>query len=248
MFYYDRVNPESITGQQLDALLALGWYRMHQNVFTTSHVELGEIYRVHWLRYPVQSVRAHRSRQRIRRRNHPFTVSIEPFSSIGLAHHQLHQKYRAAIDFDGALSIEECLFGEPPVRNNIFQTHCISVYDRGNLIAAGYFDTGETAAASILHFFHPAYKRYSLGKYLILLTLDFLNNNGYRLYYPGYVVEGLSKMDYKLFLGREQAQYFHPSSAQWLPFEDSILHKPTNSDGNISGADPIHTDFTHFDV
>ncbi len=248
MFYYDRINPESITGHQLDELLALGWYRMHQSMFTTSHVELGEVYRVHWLRYPVQSLHGHRSHQRIRSRNHLFQFSITPFNTIEAAHHELHQKYRASINFDGALSIEECLFGEPPATFNIFQTHCLSVYHHGQLIAGGYFDTGDGAAASILHFFDPEYKRHSLGKFLILLTLDYLKGNGYRWYYPGYVVQGLSKMDYKLFLGREQAQYFQPQLVQWLPFEESILHKPSASQPNESGADTLHTDFTHFDV
>jgi hypothetical protein len=37
------------------------------------------------------------------------------------------------------------------------------------------------------------------------------------------VVEGLSKMDYKLFLGKEAAQYFDPLSVNWKYFEESIL-------------------------
>jgi arginyl-tRNA--protein-N-Asp/Glu arginylyltransferase len=62
-----------------------------------------------------------------------------------------------------------------------------------------------------------------LGKYLILLTLDYLRTNDYRYYYPGYVVEDLDKMDYKLFLGKDQAEYFKPEILSWEFFKDELL-------------------------
>jgi arginine-tRNA-protein transferase len=82
---------------------------------------------------------------------------------------------------------------------------------------------GAKTAASILHFYDPTYGKYSLGKYLILLTLDYLKSQHYEFYYPGYVVEGLNKMNYKLFLGKEYAEYFDPETISWKPFQDSIL-------------------------
>ncbi|MFN0128457.1 MAG: GNAT family N-acetyltransferase [Verrucomicrobiales bacterium] len=223
MFYYDRLSPESITGPQLDGWLALGGYRMHQDMFTTSHVDLGEIYRVYWLRFDVRTLRDHRSHRRLRHRNGSFTSRIEPFSGIGVDHHLLHQKYRDSIDFDGAPTIAECLFGDDPDKINNFQTHCLSVYDRETLIAGGYFDTGHTSAASILHYYDPDYRRHSLGKHLILLTIDYLKAMGYRWYYPGYVVQGCPKMNYKLFLGQEHAHYFDPRARQWKPLHSTLL-------------------------
>ena len=107
------------------------------------------------------------------------------------------------------------------------------VYDGDQLIAAGYFDLGDTAAASILHFFDPQYARYSLGKYLILLTIEYLKDQGYEYYYPGYVVEGLPKMDYKLFLGKEEAEYFDPEAVAWLKFDDNILIRPPSADNQL---------------
>jgi arginine-tRNA-protein transferase len=224
------VNPDSISGYELDQLLALGWYRMHQYLFTSSHIGLEEPHRVHWLRYAIHEIRSHTSHRRIMNRNKYFRVSIEDVTTLRSDHAELHRRYRAAIDFDGALSIEECLFGGEQT-SSIFNTKCISVFDGNTLIAGGYFDVGATAAASILHFFDPAYNKYSPGKYLILITIDYLKGNGYHFYYPGYVVEGVSKMDYKLFLGREQAQYFDPMSITWKYFEESILgHSPSGRD------------------
>lgn len=220
--YYYRVDPDTLSGTDLDELLALGWYRMHQSVFTCSHIGLEESHRVHWLRYAVDEITDRPSHRRIRSRNRDFTVTIEDFTFIDLPHQELHQKYRAQIDFDGAWSIEECLFGESELPS-VFNTKCISVYDQNRLIAAGYFDVGEKTAASILHFFDPDYSRFSLGKYLILITMDYLKANHYHYYYPGYLVQDVPKMNYKLFLGQALAQYFDPLTATWKYFVESIL-------------------------
>jgi arginine-tRNA-protein transferase len=221
--YFERLRPLELSAPVLDELLALGWYRLDQTIFTSSHVGLDDIYRVHWLRYDVKEIVAHSSHKRIYNRNRKFHFTIDDFSTIQKDHETLYAKYRAFIDFDGAGSIRECLLGEEVLDKNIYSTKCISVFDNEKLIAGGYFDLGEKSAASILHFFDPEYKKNSLGKYLILLTIDYLRENGFEFYYPGYVVEGNSKMDYKLFLGKEQAQYFDPQIVGWKYFEDRIL-------------------------
>lgn len=219
------MSPDSIAGNELDQLLALGWYRMHQYLFTCSHIGIEEPHRVHWLRYDISEIRIHSSHQRIRKRNKNFRFTIENFTALREDHRQLHQRYRSSIDFDGALSIEDCLFGEEIITGNIFNTKCISVYDHDTLIAGGYFDVGDKASASILHFFDPQYRKYSLGKYLILITIDYLKLQGYEYYYPGYVVEDVAKMDYKLFLGKCEAQYFDPLTVRWKYFEEGILRR-----------------------
>jgi leucyl-tRNA---protein transferase len=234
--YSYSLSPEEISGSDLDELLALGWYRMHQTIFTSSHVGLYEIYRVHWLRYALSEIRDHASHRRIRNRNKNFRFIIEDFTVLYADHVDLHKRYRSSIDFDGAWSIEDCLFGEEGTDKNIYNTKCISVFDQDKLIAGGYFDVGDKAAASILHFFDPLYKSNSLGKYLILLTIDYLKLNRYEFYYPGYVVEGLSKMNYKLFLGKEAAQYFDPETVTWKYFEESILVKPQSDAGLSTGV------------
>lgn len=199
---------------------------MHQSLFATSHIEMDGTHRVHWLRYFIDEIENHSSHKRIRSRNQNFRFTIEDFNLTSVGHTELHNRYYASIDFDGAQSINNCLFGMPIPTKNIFATKCISIFDQDKLIAAGYFDVGANAAASILHFYDPLFKRYSLGKYLILLTIDFLKSAGYAWYYPGYVVEGLSKMDYKLFLGKTEAQYFDPETVEWKYFQDGILGSP----------------------
>lgn len=241
MFYYDSFSPQALSGSQLDLLLAMGWYRMNQTIFTVSHLQHDNLYRVHWLRYAIEEIKTHASHQRIRRKNNAFRFTIEDFHSVRPDHAELYARYRASITFNGADSIEESMFGDYPTDSNIYNTKCISIYDQEKLIAGGYFDMGDFAAASILHFFDPNYSRHSLGKYLILITIDYLKSSGYRFYYPGYVVEGLSKMDYKLFLGRYDSQYFDPVTARWKYFKDSILIPsttplPENLESDDSGT------------
>lgn len=228
--YFDQITPFALSKEALDSLLELGWYRMHQSMFTCSHVDMGGLHRVHWLRYHLNEVQLRGSHKKIRRHAKRFRHTIEELKVISHRHVQLHASYRSVVNFDAARSIQECLFGEAEDLINIFDTKCISVYDQDKLIAAGYFDVGKKSAASILHFYDPHYSRFSLGKYLILCTIDFLYENKILFYYPGYVVEGLPKMNYKLFLGEEQAHYFHPATATWKRFDKSILvnTKPDN--------------------
>lgn len=221
--YFHSINPDSLSDSELDLFLSLGWYRMHQHIFTCSHL-LQEIpYVVHWLRYPLTEIKNHPSHKRIRKRCKPFRHTIETFNEIPDTHEALYTCYRQAINFDGADSIHQCLFGETEGTQNIFKTKCISVFDGEKLIAGGYFDVGENSATSILHFFDPHYKNYSLGKYLMLLTVDYLQSAGYTFYYPGYLLAGNPKMNYKLFIGKEATQYFNPETASWPYFQESIL-------------------------
>jgi len=221
--YYHSLSPDSISGIELDFLLAHGWYRMHQSIFTSSHLHLEESFRVHWLRYPLSEIKPHASHKRIRKRCQAFRTTIEDFSIIRPDHEALYASYRSSIDFDGAVSIKGCLFGEDEPGKNIYTTKFISVFEGDRLIAGGYFDMGGNSATSILHFFDPLYKDYSLGKYLMLLTVDFLTSAGYEFYYPGYVITGNDKMNYKLFIGKEATYYFAPETISWKRFEDRLL-------------------------
>ncbi len=221
--YHEYLAPDNLPGTELDSLLAQGWYRMHQYIFTTTHLTRDDIYRVHWLRFPLNEIRPHSSHRRIRGRNKLFTHVIEDTHGIREDHQELYSRYRGNIDFDGAPTIQHCLFGEEGIDRGVYKTKCISVFDQQKLIAGGYFDLGTNSGTSILHFYDPQYKNHGLGKYLILITIDYLQSQGFAFYYPGYVVSGIDKMNYKLFLGKESAQYFETESQTWQQFKESIL-------------------------
>jgi arginyl-tRNA--protein-N-Asp/Glu arginylyltransferase len=221
--YHENFAPDVLRGSDLDYFLARGWYRMHQHIFTTTHLIRDDFCRVHWLRFPLNNITSHTSHRRIRASNKSFTHVIQDMHGIRQDHQELHARYREHIDFDGAPTIQHALFGDEGIDRGVYETKCISVFHQQKLVAGGYFDVGSDSGTSILHFYDPHYSAHALGKYLILLTIDFLRSQAFTFYYPGYVVAGIAKMDYKLFLGKEAAQYFEAESQTWQPFDERIL-------------------------
>ena len=223
--YFDKVTPATLTPYQLDVVLSRGWYRMRQEIFTITHLaeEFG-YYKVHWIRFDVDRILLRSSHKRILKNHRNCRVTIEPLVAVTDQQRALHRKYRNWIDFDGVRNIDECLYGEKrDPGKNIFSTNVISVFEGEDLIACGYFDSGKESAASILHFFDPDRAHLSPGKFLILKTIEYMQSLGMRWYYPGYVIAGKPKMDYKLFLGKDLAEYYDQKDGMWKPFEDIIL-------------------------
>jgi len=201
---------------------------MEQTIFTTSHLFREDglpPQRVHWLRYPLSSLRERASHRRIRRRHQSCCVELaDPFFHRDDLD-RLYSRYLDSVDFEGYSSIQKATF--PRGGRNIYETKALIVKEGERIIACGIFHVGETSLASVLHFYDPLYGGGSPGKFLILKTLDYCRERGLEWYYPGYVIQGNSKMDYKLFLGEEAAQYYDPVptplTGSWLPFRREIL-------------------------
>lgn len=214
--------PKHLTHSQLDDFLARGWYRMHQTIFTTNYiVDEDKHYRVFWLRYNLQYYIQQKNNLKIATRNQHFTVAIKPFALTAELEDLYHQ-YRNTITFEGAPSVKQWLFYDDQ-ETNIYDSHLIEVRDNGKLIAAGVFDKGAQSIAGILNFYDPEYKKYSLGKYLILLKLDYAVKEGYKYYYPGYLVYGYPKFNYKLFIGEDFTEVYLPELKRWFPYNKQLL-------------------------
>lgn len=227
--YHRTEYPDQLSPAAFDRYLALGWYRMRQHVFTCSHLfdfneesELTGLRRVWWMRFSINQILQHSSHHKLKKINNGFRVVIGPHETISTAEEILYAAYRQSIDFDGYPTLQDALHsGEAAA--TIYKSHCIAVYDGEKLIALGIFDLGEKSASSQIHCYDPAYASYSLGKYLILLTLDQLKSMGHDWYYPGYVFAGNPKMNYKLFVGKEAAEYFDPETGEWQAFVEDLL-------------------------
>jgi leucyl-tRNA---protein transferase len=83
-----------------------------------------------------------------------------------------------------------------------FDTREIAVYDGDVLAAFSYFDVANGSVAGLLGVFHPDYARYSLGIYTMLKEVEYAGSIGCKYYYPGYVLQGTDRFDYKLSIGR----------------------------------------------
>ncbi len=214
--------PRKLSGEQLDDFLSRGWYRMHQTIFTTNYIVDDELhYKVFWLRYNLQYYTHLKSSKTILNRNKQFSFVVKPFELTDELEN-LYTLYRSMISFDGAPSVNHWLFYEGAF-GDIYDSHLIEVRDKNTLIAAGIFDKGDKSIAGIMNFYHPDYKKYSLGKYLILLKIELALQQGYKHYYPGYMVYGYPKFNYKLFVGEEFTEVYIPELKGWFPFSKQLL-------------------------
>ncbi|WP_324674004.1 GNAT family N-acetyltransferase [Hymenobacter sp. GOD-10R] len=203
-------------GDALDHYLGQGYYRMQQDLFTCQFLPVeGELYTVHWLRLVLPQVQFGAEQRRLFRLNQPFVVSIRPFQ-LTEEYEALYAHYRASTNFDAPSTIESFLFDG--AKQNIFTTSIIEVRDGARLIAGGIFDSGRRTLAGIMNFYDPAYRRHSLGKYLMLLKIEYALSQQLDYYYPGYLVHDYPKFDYKLFACREATEVFDCVNRYWLPF------------------------------
>jgi leucyl-tRNA---protein transferase len=215
--------PEHLTGEQLDLFLANGWYRMGRGIFTTNYIVQDDIpYRVFWLRYHLSKVIYGKNWKQVCKINRRFSTSIQPLK-ITEELEALYADYKTGINFEPAESIQKWLYEDQT--NSIYDTRLMEIREKGQLIAAGIFDKGVNSIAGILNFYHPEYKKYSLGKYLMLLKMEYAKDEGMQWYYPGYIVYQYPKFNYKLFAGREAAEIYIPELKGWRMYDVGLLEK-----------------------
>ncbi|RZK18719.1 MAG: GNAT family N-acetyltransferase [Hymenobacter sp.] len=203
-------------GDVLDYYLGLGYYRMNQDLFTCRFLPVEtEVHTVHWLRVVLAQV-AYGSKQRqLLRQNARFTAMAKPFR-LTAEYEALYTRYHQHIDFDAAESLEALLLAG--ASHSVFNTQVVEVRDGERLIAAGILDRGTASIAGIVNFYDPDYRKYSLGKYLLLLKIEHARQQQLTYYYPGYLVHGYPKFDYKLFACLAATEVFDCRSSLWQSF------------------------------
>lgn len=211
-------DPELITEKVLDDYLARGFYRSGQLIFTDC-IYFGSVYayEVFWLRTQLKGQSDYETRT-VFKKNKDFEVQIKD-AIINEEIEQLFRTYTTQINFETCDSVYDYLMGSDEPKA-IFNTKLIEVRYLGKLIAVGYFDKGEKAIAAILHFYHPDYKNYSLGKYLMLLSMQYASQSNMQFYYTGYIALGYDKFDYKTYPDEKLVEVFLPNSKTWVSFPE----------------------------
>jgi leucyl-tRNA---protein transferase len=223
MVYYHVHNPTSLSPAQLDNYLAAGWYRMQLLIFTTDLITKDDrLVPVFWLRLVVNKYQPSRTHKKIIAANKGFTVAFEPLQ-ITEELELLYKQYRETMDFDLSPTLQESLLGEEDT--SVYQTKCITIRDGEELIAAGIFDEGENSIAGIINFYHPNYAVKSLGKYLMLLKLQFAQQHMKKYYYSGYISTVFSKFDYKLMVGAAATEVYNRQQEEWVPWQSVAKEK-----------------------
>jgi len=209
--------PEKISPGELDAYLDRGWFRMGQMIFTCRFLCFsGELYSAIWTRLDLRNYRFRKSLKKLLKRNsNHFRVLVRK-AVFDDEKEILYQRHKSRFEGYIAETLKESLHGE--ANYNIYDTWEICVYDENRLVAVSFFDIGGNSLASIMGLFDPAYSKYSLGFYTMLLEIMVGHQNKKAFYYPGYVVPGYAHFDYKARIG--PVDYFDAITENWLPYNN----------------------------
>lgn len=206
--------PLHLSGQELDAYLERGWFRMGQTIFTTNFAHVKErMLSTIWLRVKLFEYECDAPHSKLLTRNARFTTRIQP-ADITEEKEELYARYRKGLSFAVSESLQHVLIGKEPVESS-YTTYEVTVCDGGKLIACGFFDLGGNSAEGIISFYNPEYKKYSLGRFLIYSKIQHCKDIGLQYFYPGYFVPGNPYFDYKLKIAGAALQFLQLGSGLW---------------------------------
>jgi arginyl-tRNA--protein-N-Asp/Glu arginylyltransferase len=212
----DRHFPTQMEPGELDRYLAKGWYRMGQSIFTTHFLNFGDqFYSAIWIRLPLQDFTFKKRQRKLFRQNSSFKTVFRK-AVIDEEKERLYQRYREHFPGTLAPSLNNLMYDE--LDYNIYDTREASIYDGERLIAFSFYDLGKNSSSSIVGVYHPAYQKHSLGYFSMLLEMQHSMQLGLEYYYPGYVVPGYPRFDYKLRIG--EVEYLNLYQEKWLPYEE----------------------------
>lgn len=209
--------PDHLLPEELDVYLARGWYRMGQSIFTTHFLCFNDqFFSAIWIRLPLKGYNYTRSLRKLLRKNSERFITTFHKSELTAEKENLYQRYKYTFPGVLASTLKESL--QDGEEFNVYQTYEVNVRDGDKLVAVSFFDVGYDSAASILGIYDPEYSAHSLGLYTMLLEIAFCQQNEMNFYYPGYIVPGYPRFDYKLRIG--DTQYYDLGTKTWYPFKE----------------------------
>ncbi len=208
--------PIAILPKELDSYLARGWFRMGQMIFTC-HVLCfkDQVYSTVWIRLTLEHYTFKKRMNKLLTKNNSRYKTIIRKAVFDKEKQKLYEGHKER--FEGYIpnTLKESLFGTE--EDNLYNTYEVCVYENDKLIAASFFDIGSDSIASIMGLYDADYAQHSLGIYTMLCEIQYGIEQGKKFYYPGYVVPGYKKFDYKLRVGK--MDYYDVPSDSWLPYE-----------------------------
>ena len=218
-FQYFLPDQNGFRSGALDQMLSSGYYRMQHLMFTTNDTCLGAeetLIPVFWLRTIVNQCCLNNSANTILKRCSRFSVSVHS-AHVDDEIESLYDLYKEHVPFPVSSSCTDYLHMD--VLPNPFESMMIQVRDKDRLIAIGFFDKGQQTIAGIMNIYHPRYKSFSLGKFLILQKLQYALSHKISFYYTGYISPGSARFDYKTFPDPAAVEVLLPDQQQWVPYQ-----------------------------
>lgn len=206
--------PDRLAASRYDTFLASGWFRGSVMLYKMDLLCIDDdIFSVVNIRLDLNDFEPRKSQRKIlRRAANKFRITegrARPNAEKELLY-QLHKK-----KFRGFIHPTLNDYLNSGYRDTVFDTREICVYEGSHLVAVSFYDRGENALASLLGLYDEDYKSYSPGILTMLHEIEIGKRNGYRWYYPGYVLDKPSQFNYKLRLGN--FQYYNPNK-RWVSY------------------------------
>jgi arginyl-tRNA--protein-N-Asp/Glu arginylyltransferase len=199
--------------EEMDRFWAEGW--RHFGIFFfryRSAVHGNKLFSVLPLRLDIPRFVQTRSLKRVLAANRDIATSIRP-SSVNKAQQALFLKHRRRFKENVPTSLDNFLSPVPdsvPCRNLE-----LCVYLGKRLLGVTFLDLGKTATSAVYAIFEPAEAKRSLGILMMLHSIQFSREQGYRYYYPGYAYHEPFLYDYKKrFVGLEYLDW----KTGWKPY------------------------------
>jgi arginyl-tRNA--protein-N-Asp/Glu arginylyltransferase len=198
---------------EMDRLWADGW--RHFGIFffryrQSTHGEM--VFNVLPLRVDLNRFVLSRSQKRVLKNNHDAQIVIGA-ATIDDAKEALFRKHRQRFRENVPSSLDDFLSPAPasvPCRNLE-----LCVYKGEQLMGVTFLDIGESATSAVYAIFDPAETKRSLGILMMLYSIRFSRERGYRYYYPGYAYREPFNYDYKKrFAGLEYLDW----DFGWRPY------------------------------
>jgi arginyl-tRNA--protein-N-Asp/Glu arginylyltransferase len=186
---------ESVAPVQVDLLLAKCWRHFGDHFFRYNFgIYEGEIRRVIPLRIRLADLELSKSQRRILRKNADLETAIRS-AEINAETHELFERHKQRFRSGIPDSIYDFLSSDPS--SGPTTVYEVNVSREDTLLAASFFDVGETSVSSIYGIFDPQETSRSLGIFTMLKEIEFALAAGKEFYYHGYAYEGESYYDYK---------------------------------------------------
>ena len=201
------------SAEEMDRFWAEGW--RHFGIFFFRYrtaVHGKKTFTVLPLRLDVSRFALTRNLKRVVAINRDLTSLIRP-ASVDKVKKALFLKHRLRFKENVPTSLSNFLSPLPatvPCRNLE-----LCVYLGKKLTAVTFLDLGQTATSAVYAMFDPGEAKRSLGILMMLHSIQFTREQGYRYYYPGYAYREPFAYDYKKrFLGLEYLDW----QTGWKPY------------------------------
>ncbi|MBK9013017.1 MAG: hypothetical protein IPM82_02450 [Saprospiraceae bacterium] len=215
--FYARVPVQQLTPQEMDSLLANGYYRNGLDACANSVRFMGNA----WVSAVMLRVRLSdfvwkkRLRKLLRSNGEKFSFQFQPFEPTAEKEVLWQQFKRDVHGWANVPKLEMHLLRGQPATS--FNTWELCVFFESKLVAISVFDRGERGITSLEAAYDTAFNKHSLGVYTMLLEIEHCIEHRLDFYYPGFFPKGDPMFDYKLRPGN--LEFFRVESAEWLPLE-----------------------------